>query len=104
MGATLGSEVLIATVLRISLRYLRMWQLEEGYGILLSPLASLAKNIYGDDPASCFYPKRESDFVDEDLVAKMHKAIAILEFKLAKPVIDRHPEWKMEDRKSFAPN
>ena len=98
MGATLGSEVLIATVLRISLRYLRMWQLEEGYGILLSPLASLAKTVYGDDEASCFYPKRESDFVDEDLVAKMHKAIAILEFKLAKPVIDRHPEWKMDDR------
>lgn len=98
MGATLGSEVLIATVLRISLRYLRLWQLEEGYGILLSPLANLAKTIYGDDPATCFYPKRESDFMDEDLVAKMHKAIAILEFKLAKPVIDRHPEWEMEDR------
>lgn len=98
MGATLGSEVLIATVLRISLRYLRLWQLEEGYGILLSPLAKLAKTVYGDDPAECFYPKRESDFMDEDLVAKMHKATAILEFKLAKPVIDRHPEWKMDDR------
>lgn len=98
MGATLGSEVLIATVLRISLRYLRLWQLEEGYGILLSPLAKLAKTVYEGDPATCFYPKRESDFMDEDLVAKMHKAIAILEFKLAKPVIDRHPEWKMENR------
>ncbi len=98
MGATLGSEVLIATVLRISLRYLRLWQLEEGYGILLSPLARLAKTVYGDDAAACFYPKRESDFMDEDLVAKMHKAVAILEFKLAKPVIDRHPEWEMENR------
>lgn len=98
MGATLGSEVLIATVLRVSLRYLRLWQLEEGYGILLSPLARLAKTVYGDDEASCFYPKRESDFMDRDLAAKMHKAITILEFKLAKPVIDRHPEWKMEDR------
>ena len=98
MGATLGSEVLIATVLRVSLRYLRLWQLEEGYGILLSPLANLAKTVYGEDPAEAFYPKRSSDFMDEELVAKMHKAIAILEFKLAHPVIERHPEWKMEDR------
>lgn len=101
MGATLGSEVLIATVLRISLRYLRLWQLEEGYGILLSPLAKLAKTVYRDDPATCFFPKRNSDFMDQDLVAKMHKAIAILEFKLAHPVIERHPEWKMGDRQQL---
>jgi fructose-1,6-bisphosphatase-3 len=99
MGATLGSEVLIATVLRISLRYLRLWQLEEGYGILLSPLAKLANTIYRDDPATCFYPKRESDFLDEDLLARMHKAAAILEFKLSGPVIERHPEWQMDNRR-----
>lgn len=99
MGATLGSEVLIATVLRISLRYLRLWQLEEGYGILLSPLAKLANTVYRNDPATCFYPKRESDFLDEDLLARMHKAAAILEFKLSGPVIARHPEWQMEDRR-----
>lgn len=101
MGATLGSEVLIATVLRISLRYLRLWQLEEGYGILLSPLANLAKTVYADDPATAFVPKRVSDFMDEDLVAKMHKAIAILELKLSSPVIERHPEWEMEDRRQL---
>ena len=99
MGATLGSEVLIATVLRISLRYLRLWQLEEGYGILLSPLAKLANTIYRDDPATCFYPKRQSDYLDEDLVARMHKAAAILEFKLSGPVIERHPEWNIDDRR-----
>ena len=99
MGATLGSEVLIATVLRISLRYLRLWQLEEGYGILLSPLAMLAKTVYADDPAGAFFPKRTSGFLDEELVAKMHKAIAILEFKLTGPVVERHPEWKMEGRR-----
>lgn len=99
MGATLGSPVLIATVLRISLRYLRLWQLEEGYGILLSPLMKLAQTAYADDPASAFFPKRTSGFIDERLVARMHKAIAILEFKLAGPVIERHPEWQMEDRR-----
>lgn len=99
MGATLGSDLLIATVLRISLRYLRLWQLEEGYGILLSPLAMLANTVYADDPVECFFPKRASGFIDDHLVAKMHKAIAILEFKLAGPVIARHPEWKMDDRR-----
>lgn len=101
MGATLGSEVLIATVLRISLRYLRLWQLEEGYGILLSPLMKLAQTVYGEDPAACFHPKRTSGFIDEQLVARMHKAIAILEFKLAGPLIARHPEWEMEDRRQL---
>ncbi len=99
MGATLGSGVLIATVLRISLRYLRLWQLEEGYGILLSPLSKLAATAYVDDPAACFYPKRETDFADENLIAQMHKAIAIIEFKLSSEVIERHPEWEMDDRR-----
>ena len=99
MGATLGSEVLIATVLRISLRYLRLWQLEEGYGILLSPLAKLANTVYRDDPAECFFPQRDSDFLDEQLVARMHKAAAILEFKLAGAMMARHPEWELEDRR-----
>jgi fructose-1,6-bisphosphatase III len=99
MGATLGSDLLIATVLRISLRYLRLWQLEEGYGILLSPLTMLANTIYANDPATNFFPKRVSGFTDDHLVARMHKAIAILEFKLMGPVIERHPEWKMDDRR-----
>jgi len=99
MGATLGSEVLIATVLRVSLRYLRLWQLEEGYGILLSPLAKLANSCYADDPAECFIPKRKSDFSDESLTARMHKAIAILEFKLSGTLIEKHPEWEMDDRR-----
>lgn len=99
MGATLGSEVLIATVLRISLRYLRLWQLEEGYGILLSPLTRLANTMYGDDPATAFFPKRVSGFTDDQLIARMHKAIAILEFKLTGPLVERHPEWNMDDRR-----
>ena len=99
MGATLGSDLLIATVLRVSLRYLRLWQLEEGYGILLSPLTMLANTVYADDPAEHFYPKRPSGFADDRIIARMQKAIAILEFKLTGPVIARHPEWKMDDRR-----
>jgi hypothetical protein len=43
LGACLGSEACIATVLRISLRYRRLSQLEEGYGIPLAPLERLAR-------------------------------------------------------------
>ena len=54
MGACLGQEALIATVLRISLRYRRLSQIEEGYGITMAPVERLARTIYGDDPAEQF--------------------------------------------------
>src|SRR5690606_31414931 len=38
MGACLGNEALIALVMRISLRYRRLYQLEEGYGLLTKAL------------------------------------------------------------------
>lgn len=97
MGACLGHEALIATVLRMSLRYQRLWQLEEGYGIILSPLEKLARDVYGDDPAEHFLP-HGTGLREPLLVARMHKAAAILEFKLTERMILRHPEWQMEDR------
>src|SRR5262249_37557851 len=57
LGACLGSEALIAHVLRISVRYRRLEQLEEGYGIPLEPLERLAESVYGADPAAYFTPK-----------------------------------------------
>ena len=51
LGACLGQEALIAHVLRISLRYRRLSQLEEGYGITLQPLEHLVRTVYADDPA-----------------------------------------------------
>ena len=101
MGACLGSPILVATVLRISLRYLRLWQLEEGYGIILSPLRNLATTTYQDDPAEQFRPKRTGAFIDEDLVARMQKAIAIIELKLLGQLAERHPEWDFDDRRSL---
>ena len=52
IGAALGNEALICTVLRISLRYRRLGQLDEGYSIPLTPLEHLARTCYGDDPAA----------------------------------------------------
>jgi fructose-1,6-bisphosphatase III len=98
LGACLGHEALMATVLRISLRYQRLWQLEEGYGILLSPLERLVADVYGDDPAERFLPHSSGGLRSSLSVARMHKAAAILELKLTEAMIQRHPEWGMDDR------
>jgi fructose-1,6-bisphosphatase-3 len=97
MGACLGSDVCIATVVRISLRYRRLSQLEEGFGIIMSPLEKLAREVYGDDPAECFKTKGKG-LRDDLLMARMQKAIAIIQFKLEAQASWRHPEWRMEHR------
>src|SRR5205085_2445304 len=97
MGACLGHPALIATVLRISLRYRRLSQLEEGYGVIVAPLEKLARTVYGDDPAECFKTKG-TGLRDDLLMARMQKAAAIIQFKLEGQLIRRRPEWQMEHR------
>jgi fructose-1,6-bisphosphatase-3 len=97
MGACLGQEALIATVLRVSIRYRRLSQLEEGYGVMCAPLEKLARDVYTGDPAACF--KAKGAGLREDLMmARMQKAAAIMQFKLEGQTILRHPEWQMEHR------
>lgn len=98
LGACLGHEALICHVLRISLRYRRLSQLEEGYGILLQPLEALARKVYGGDPATAFTPKADG-MRERTTIARMHKAVAIMQFKLEGQMIARHPEWEMESRR-----
>lgn len=97
MGACLGQEALIATVLRVSLRYGRIAQLEEGYGIPVEPIEQLAREAYGDDPAERFHAKGE-DLRDRLLLARMQKAMAVLQFKLEARVTRRNPQFGMEHR------
>ena len=97
MGACLGQEALVATVVRNSLRYGRVAQLEEGYGIPVEPLEQLARAAYGDDPAERFRPKGE-DLRDPLLLARMQKAIAILQFKLEAQTARRNPHFDLEHR------
>ena len=97
MGACLGNEALIATMLRISLRYRRLSQIEEGYGIIMSPLEKLARTVYGDDPCTAFKTKG-TGLRDDLLMARMQKAISIIQFKLEGQLINRHPEWMMQER------
>ena len=102
IGAMTGNLALLATVLRVSIRYANIETLEEGYGINLLPLANFAMTVYGDDPCTIWQTK---DFENNprltrsaQLMAKMHKAISIIQFKLEGQTILRHPEWKMDDR------
>lgn len=97
MGACLGQEALIATVLRVSLRYRRLSQLEEGYGLIIAPLERLARTVYADDPCERFKTKG-TGLRDDLLMARMQKAIAVIQFKLEGQTILRHPEWEMDRR------
>lgn len=103
MGAAAGNMSCMANVLRISLRYANMATLEDGYGINLMPLATFAMETYGDDPCERFMPKILSDSKglsekNRSLYAKMHKAIAVIQFKLEAELINKYPQWKMADR------
>ena len=102
MGAHAGNRACICNVLRLSLRYNNMATLEEGYGINLVPLATFAMEAYGDDPCDEFLPKLLANNTIDDkqrlLIARMHKAISIIQFKEETRIIARHPEWNMDQR------
>lgn len=103
MGAAAGSEVCIANVLRNTARYNILDTLEDGYGVNLLPLASLADKYYRKDNCKVFYPTSyegnvKHNTTDKLLVAKIHKAITVIQFKLEMDVISRNPNFEMEDR------
>ena len=103
MGAAAGSRVCIATVLNNSITYKNLDVVEIGYGISLRPLALFANDVYANSDVSIYMPKGNSDgdiFINDDdrLVARMHKAISIIQFKLEGQTILRNPEYGMENR------
>lgn len=106
MGAAAGNDACICNVIRLSLRYGNLPTLEEGYGINLVPLATFAMETYKNDPCTEFIPKTSggASQLDEKtlrLTAQMHKAIAVIQFKVESQIIAKHPEWKMNDRCLF---
>lgn len=105
MGASAGNNACICNVLRLSLRYANLTALEEGYGINLVPLATFAMETYADDPCTEFLPKllkgTDMDEKTRLLTAKMHKAIAVLQFKEEARLFKLHPEWNMTERCMF---
>lgn len=101
MGAASGQKVCIANAVRISARYANLDIVEDIYGINLLPLATFALEAYKDDPCTEFMPKvgeGEVSTKEKSLIAKMHKAISIIQFKLEGEVIKRRPEFEMDHR------
>lgn len=102
MGAAAGSAACMANVIRTALRYANMETLQNGYAISLLSLATFAMNAYRDDPCLIFMPRTSGDeeYTDNELqlMAKMHKAIAVIQFKLEAQIIQRRPHYQMQDR------
>ena len=100
MGAAAGQKACIATVVRNSIRYGNLDILEDGYGINMLPLATFVMEAYKDDPCEIFAMKGASNYnvLEEELGKKMHKAIAVIQFKLEGKLVRRHKEFQMEDR------
>ncbi|MBQ7655379.1 MAG: fructose-1,6-bisphosphatase [Clostridia bacterium] len=82
MGAASGSEACVAAVLRNSLAYNNMDILERGYGIPLRPLVLFAEKLYPG-----LAPEKAA-----------LQAITLMMFKLEGQLIQRNPEFEMEDR------
>lgn len=102
MGAAAGCEALVANVIRISLRYTTMTTIEDGYAVSLLPLATFAMEVYGEDPALDFQPRlsgeRSYSASELQLIARMQKAIFIIQTKLEGQIISRRPQFSMGDR------
>lgn len=82
MGAACGSDVCIAGVVRNSLRYNNTDVLEKGYAISLRPLSLFAARMYPDEN-----PLKASE-----------RAISMIMFKLEGQLIQRNPDFHMENR------
>lgn len=102
MGAACGNEANICNVVRICSRYDNLDILEDGYGINIRPLATFALDTYKNDPCTNFMPKtleyNKYTNSDKNVIAKIHKAISIIQFKLEGILIKKHPEYEMDDR------
>ncbi|OON94359.1 MAG: fructose 1,6-bisphosphatase, partial [Epulopiscium sp. Nele67-Bin001] len=99
MGAAAGQWACIANVIRICARYGNLDILKEGYGINLLPLATYAMYHYSEDPCKCFKLKELTDNAREDLLnLQIHKAISVLQFKIEGLLIQKRPEFELEDR------
>ncbi|MBP3464466.1 MAG: fructose-1,6-bisphosphatase [Clostridia bacterium] len=101
MGAACGNAACIANVIRICARYDNLETLENGYGINMRPLSTFAMQQYHDD-CDKFFPKvyDYNKYIDTDkkIIAKIQKAISVIQFKVEGQLIKRRPEYEMEDR------
>lgn len=103
LGSAAGNTACIANIIRNSVRYGNLDVLEDGYGINMLPLATFAMSAYDGDDCERFKIKRVTrlgtDAADNELEMKMHKAIAVIQFKLEGQLIAKYPEFNMDNRR-----
>ena len=104
IGAYLGDRISLANVIRICARYDNLDIIEDRYGIPIRNLLNFSEKYYKDDDCKEFLPKLSKDdelkYSEHEImqIARMHKAMAIIHFKLEKQIIDKHPEFDLESR------
>ena len=102
MGAATGQLACIAAVIRTSIRYGNLDLIEDGYGINMVPLATFAMDAYKDDPCERFVLKNSTDEErskkETEMNRKMHKAIAIIRFKLEGQLVQKWSDFGMQNR------
>ena len=102
MGAGCGNKANIATVVRICARYSNIGILEDSYGINMRPLSTFAQTVYKNDDCMNFMPKvfdyNKYDNSDKNIVAKIQKAITVIQFKIEGQMIKKHPEYHLDNR------
>lgn len=101
MGAAAGQSACIATVIRNSVRYGNLDILEDGYGINLLPLATFALETYRGDDCEVFRIRGNHgyDSGEKELNMKLHKAIAVIQFKLEGQMAEKYPWFHADDRR-----
>ncbi|MBS7299100.1 MAG: fructose-1,6-bisphosphatase [Eubacteriales bacterium] len=101
MGAAAGNLACIANTITTSTKYCNFDCIEDGYGINMRPLTVFALETYANDPCECFIPRNPNGVNvsqhDVNYWAKIHKAIAIIQFKLEGQILAAHPEFEMEN-------
>lgn len=101
MGAAAGSLACIANTIAVSTKYCNFDCIEDGYGINTRPLTVFALETYGTDPCECFIPRNPNRINitqhDVNYWAKIHKAIAVIQFKLEAQLLAAHPEFGMQN-------
>lgn len=101
MAAMAGSKVALMNLLRISARYGNLDIIEERYGIALRPLIEYSRTYY--QPKKKFAPKLAPNpslsEVEKDTLNVVQQATAILQFKLEGQLINRRPDFQLEQRR-----
>ena len=101
MGAFFGSKACLLNVLRIAARYGYLWDIEKAYGLNIRSLTLFADKTYKANPK--FRPilgTRAEEFTAEEILqlAKVHQALAILQFKIETQLMKRRPEFQMDNQ------